>query len=113
MKRLKEFRAKMMEKKKVFTFTLGKGNTRDMFPSMKDLNADLILLGGGNSIKTIEAEYKSTKHNDLIIMTDGVFSMDGDCSPLIEISKLCKTYHALLIVDDAHGIGVLGEDAGD
>ena len=66
-KRLQEFRAKMMEKKKVFTFTLGKGNTRDMFPSMKDLNADLILLGGGNSIKTIEAEYKSTKHNDLII----------------------------------------------
>jgi 8-amino-7-oxononanoate synthase len=42
-------------------------------------------------------------------MTDGVFSMDGDCAFLTEISKLCKTYQALLVVDDAHGVGVLGE----
>tara|TARA_Y100001949_G_scaffold176216_1_gene188411 strand:+ start:1423 stop:2577 length:1155 start_codon:yes stop_codon:yes gene_type:complete len=56
-------------------------------------------------LKSLLEKYK---HNDLIIMTDGVFSMDGDSAPLIEISKLCKTYHALLIVDDAHGIGVLG-----
>ena len=42
-------------------------------------------------------------------MTDGVFSMDGDCAPLVEISMLSKKYNALLIVDDAHGIGVLGK----
>lgn len=42
-------------------------------------------------------------------MTDGVFSMDGDYAPLIEIVDLCKSYNAMLIVDDAHGIGVLGE----
>ena len=42
-------------------------------------------------------------------MTDGVFSMDGDCAPLKGIAKLCRTYKALFIVDDAHGIGVLGK----
>ena len=35
--------------------------------------------------------------------------MDGDCAPLVEISMLSKKYNALLIVDDAHGIGVLGK----
>ena len=42
-------------------------------------------------------------------MTDGVFSMDGDRAPLREISKICHKYNALLIVDDAHGVGVLGK----
>ena len=42
-------------------------------------------------------------------MTDGVFSMDGDCAPLKGIAKLCRAYKALFIVDDAHGIGVLGK----
>ena len=51
-------------------------------------------------------KYKQYK---LLIMTDGVFSMDGDYAPLSEIVDLCKTYNAFLIVDDAHGIGVLGD----
>ena len=42
-------------------------------------------------------------------MTDGVFSMDGDRAPLREISKICHKYNALLIVDAAHGVGVLGK----
>ena len=62
-----------------------------------------------NDLSHLKSLLEKHKHNDLIIMTDGIFSMDGDCSPLIEISKLCKKYHALLIVDDAHGIGVLGK----
>jgi|TARA_B100001540_G_scaffold6954_1_gene6175 8-amino-7-oxononanoate synthase len=49
------------------------------------------------------------KKQDLIVMTDGVFSMDGDRAPLREISKICHKYNALLIVDDAHGVGVLGK----
>lgn len=49
------------------------------------------------------------KQNNLLVMTDGVFSMDGDHAPLLEIVELCKTYNALLIVDDAHGLGVLGK----
>ena len=58
-------------------------------------------------LKSLLEKYKG---NELVVMTDGVFSMDGDRAPLMEITKLCRTYNALLIVDDAHGIGVLGEN---
>ena len=45
-----------------------------------------------------------------IVVTDGVFSMDGDLAPLPELLALCEQYQAWLIVDDAHGFGVLGAD---
>ena len=44
-----------------------------------------------------------------LVVTDGVFSMDGDVAPLRELARICKAHDALLMVDDAHGIGVLGE----
>lgn len=47
-----------------------------------------------------------------LIITDGVFSMDGDIAPLSDIYKVATEYDAMLLVDDAHGFGVLGKDGG-
>lgn len=50
---------------------------------------------------------KSTARRKLVI-TDAVFSMDGDLAPLPELLRLCECHQAWLLVDDAHGFGVLG-----
>lgn len=49
------------------------------------------------------------KYNNVLIITDGVFSMDGDIAKLPEIVDIAEKYNCLTYVDDAHGSGVLGE----
>jgi len=56
-----------------------------------------------------EAEKHDPPYRRLLVITDGVFSMDGDIAPLDEIAKLSGEHGALVYVDDAHGEGVLGE----
>lgn len=53
---------------------------------------------------------KRDKYNQVLIITDGVFSMDGDLAKLPEIVELAEKYRCLTYVDDAHGSGVLGEN---
>lgn len=47
-----------------------------------------------------------------LLATDGVFSMDGDVAPLVELARLAQQHRAWLLVDDAHGLGVLGARGG-
>src|SRR5271169_4840823 len=69
----------------------------------------------------VGAEIKKFKHNDpadlsrlldrngRILVVDGVFSMEGDIAPLPEYARICDDYDVALMVDDAHGVGVLGK----
>ncbi len=61
-----------------------------------------------NSLESVLKENRD-KYNNILIITDGVFSMDGDIAPLPDIVNLAEKYNALTYVDDAHGSGVLGE----
>ena len=63
-----------------------------------------------NDMGELEAVLKANKDaNRKLIITDGVFSMDGDIAPLDQIDKLAKEHGAMVYVDDCHGEGVLGE----
>ncbi|EEL81519.1 2-amino-3-ketobutyrate coenzyme A ligase [Bacillus cereus AH1271] len=64
-----------------------------------------------NDMEDLERQLKSCPENaGKLIIVDGVFSMEGDLAKLKEIVQLKKKYGARLLVDDAHGIGVLGEN---
>ena len=65
-----------------------------------------------NDMADLEAILKEKRHlyKDVLIITDGVFSMDGDLANLPKIVELAKQYNCLTYVDDAHGSGVLGQN---
>lgn len=79
-----------------------------------------------DGIRLTKAKRRIYQHNDMddlekalkesqdartrLVITDGVFSMDGDIAPLPDIVALCEKYDALVMVDDAHSSGVLGKN---
>jgi 8-amino-7-oxononanoate synthase len=77
-----------------------------------------------DAMQLSRAAVKRYRHNDMaqlvqllkqarsgrkLVITDAVFSMDGDLAPLPELLVLCEQHDAWLLIDDAHGFGVLGE----
>ena len=60
-----------------------------------------------NHLETVLKENRD-KYRNILIITDGVFSMDGDLAPLPDIVEVAEKYNAMTYVDDAHGSGVLG-----
>ena len=61
------------------------------------------------NLDSLEESLKQDTHPLKLIVVDGVFSMDGDIAPVRDLLNLAEQYDALLMVDDAHGFGVLGE----
>lgn len=65
---------------------------------------------GHNDLEYLEMVLKDVKdkYQTKLVIIDGVYSQDGDLSKLPEIIKLCNKYEVMLMMDDAHGIGVMG-----
>ncbi len=62
-----------------------------------------------NDMESLQRRLSSAERGDRLVATDAVFSMDGDCALLREMQAQCHHDEAWLLVDDAHGFGVLGE----
>lgn len=61
-----------------------------------------------DSLRKTLASLDTNEHAGVLVVVDGVFSMEGDIAPLPEMIEVCKEYGARLMVDDAHASGVLG-----
>lgn len=63
-----------------------------------------------NDVDSAQRQLQNLRSQAALLASDGVFSMDGDLAPLRELATLCREHGALLQIDDAHGLGVLGPD---
>lgn len=61
-----------------------------------------------NDMLALEGMLKASSASRKLVVADAVFSMDGDLAPVVEMLALCEQYDAWLLLDDAHGFGVLG-----
>jgi 8-amino-7-oxononanoate synthase len=64
----------------------------------------------GHAEEILRQERAGFRH--ALLLTDGVFSMDGDRAPLRDLAALCATHECWLMADDAHGLGVIGSGRG-
>ncbi|MEK6744088.1 MAG: pyridoxal phosphate-dependent aminotransferase family protein [Nitrospirota bacterium] len=125
---LEEKLAKFFRKENALTFSTGYQTNLGIISSLAGKD-DVVVIDKLDHASIIDAcrlsfaDIKKFKHSDMnslefvlsecgdrgkLVVVDGVYSMEGDIAPLPEIVKLCKKYGARLMVDDAHGVGVLG-----
>ena len=121
--------AKFFRKDAALTFSTGYMTNLGIISSLAGKD-DVVVIDKLDHASIIDAcrlsfaEIKKFRHSDMnslefvlqecgdrgkLVVVDGVYSMEGDIAPLPDIVKVCKKYGARLMVDDAHGIGVLGE----
>jgi 8-amino-7-oxononanoate synthase len=122
--------AQFMGKEEALTFSTGMQTNLGVISALAGRD-DVIVLDRMvhasimDGVRLSYAHIAKFKHNDMkdledklahqpaekgkLIIVDGVFSMEGDLSNLPQIVKLAKKYNARLMVDDAHGVGVMGE----
>ena len=122
-----------LNKERCLLFNSGFSANFGVLQAFKSNNVQLILdklshaslIDGGHLASAAnQLPLKRFKHNDMqhlssilsklpqgdqLIVTESIFSMDGDCSPLKEISGLASVNNTSIYVDDAHGIGVIGD----
>lgn len=61
-------------------------------------------------VAALRAKLSNNKTATCLVASDGVFSMDGDLAPLPALAELCRAQQTWLLIDDAHGLGVLGDN---
>ena len=126
---LEEKLAKFFRKENALTFSTGYQTNLGIISSLAGKD-DVVVIDKLDHASIIDAcrlsfaDVKKFKHNDMhslefvlsecgdrgkLVVVDGVYSMEGDIAPLPEIVKVCKKYGARIMVDDAHGVGVLGK----
>ena len=126
---LEEKLAKFFRKGAALTFSTGYQTNLGIISSLAGKD-DVVVIDKLDHASIIDAcrlsfaEVRKFKHNDMnsldfvlqecgdrgkLVVVDGVYSMEGDIAPLPDIVRVCKKYGARLMVDDAHGIGVLGK----
>lgn len=64
------------------------------------------------SVKELRAQMDECAAEGRMVVSDGVFSMDGDLAPVPDLARIAKAANAWLMVDDAHGLGVMGQNGG-
>jgi 8-amino-7-oxononanoate synthase len=125
--------AEWVGKEAALVFSTGMQTNLGVLSAMV-MRGDVILLDKEDHASLVDGarlalgETRRFRHNDLVdlervltgipgekgklVVVDGLYSMGGDLAPLPEIIALCKKYNARLMVDDAHGLGVLGGGRG-
>ena len=126
---LEEKLAAFFRKEAALTFSSGYQTNLGIISSLAGKH-DVVIIDKQDHASIIDAcrlsfaEVKKFRHDDMgsleyilkesanhgkLVVVDGVYSMEGDIAPLPDIVTLCRKYGARLMVDDAHGIGVLGK----